>query len=448
MGKQFLENSLSTTLVQDIINQGDTTIENIVAQQESSKNAITAQFDLEIQRINIATTQNISTLEEKKNDCVVVLNQTASNNNTELINTFNSKNSELISTGESKKQKLLDLYVEKIVAIDDYGDDKILEVKNQTDAQVKRVRDQGNIEVQRVIDAGVTDKVKKSGDTMTGVLTVPTVRGIATGKYTNSSTNEKSWVGLSAEDGYGMLWRFNDSQDKSDEFIGLTPGYISSVPVARIATGGGKGNFKDYKLYHEGFKPTLTDIGGGTFTNTVQHNGQVQASGYMNLDGTTYESGGSFRFGIIGLNWRIGVIGLNGHLGFFTYDNDSPSKRPYDFDQNGTFTASGNIIAYSDIKLKEKLEVIQEPIAKIQALNGYTYTRKDSGERQAGVVAQEVQKVLPEVVVVQKDENDNETLGVAYGNMVGLLIEGIKEQQKQIEELKKRIEELEGRQYV
>ena len=61
-------------------------------------------------------------------------------------------------------------------------------------------------------------------------------------------------------------------------------------------------------------------------------------------------------------------------------------------------------------------------------------------ERYAGVVAQEVEKVLPEVV----SEDDDGMKSVAYGNMVGLLVEAIKEQQKQIDALTARINTLEG----
>jgi hypothetical protein len=69
-------------------------------------------------------------------------------------------------------------------------------------------------------------------------------------------------------------------------------------------------------------------------------------------------------------------------------------------------------------------------------LTGYTYNRLGSLNREAGVVAQEVQSVLPEVV-----SQENGYLTVAYGNMIALLIEAIKDQQKQIDELKTKLGE-------
>ena len=120
---------------------------------------------------------------------------------------------------------------------------------------------------------------------------------------------------------------------------------------------------------------------------------------------------------------------------------------------NGTLTAaigsgiwtSGNVTAYSDIAVKTNLVKIPNALEKVCSLNGYTYERTDYVKdkedpeapevlRQAGVVAQEVEKVLPEVVS-GKDGNK----AVAYGNMVSILIEAIKEQQTQIDELKKRL---------
>ena len=104
-------------------------------------------------------------------------------------------------------------------------------------------------------------------------------------------------------------------------------------------------------------------------------------------------------------------------------------------DMAGNLTMANNVTAYSDIRLKEDLEPIPDAIEKVQSLTGYTYTRIDSGQRQTGLIAQEVQKVLPEAVM-----DDGEHLSLAYGNMVGLLIEAIKEQQAQIDELRAKLE--------
>jgi len=122
-------------------------------------------------------------------------------------------------------------------------------------------------------------------------------------------------------------------------------------------------------------------------------------------------------------------IDSSGNVGIGT---SSPSEALHVI---GNILASGNITAFSDERLKTDLQPIPDALDKVMSLTGYTYTRTDSGERQTGVVAQDVQKVLPEAV-----NDSGEYLSVAYGNMVGLLIEAIKDQQKQIDELKARLE--------
>ncbi len=106
-----------------------------------------------------------------------------------------------------------------------------------------------------------------------------------------------------------------------------------------------------------------------------------------------------------------------------------------------SFTASGDITAYSDIRVKENIVEISDPIQKVKAIRGVTFTRNDADDkdkRHTGVIAQEVMQVLPEVV----STTDKGLHTVAYGNMVGLLVEAIKEQQTHIDAQKSEIEEL------
>ena len=100
------------------------------------------------------------------------------------------------------------------------------------------------------------------------------------------------------------------------------------------------------------------------------------------------------------------------------------------FASNGDFTASGNVTAFSDIRLKRDLHVIPHALDKVSRLTGYTYTRVDTGERQTGLVAQDVQRVLPEAVL------EGEYLSLAYGNLAGLLVEAIKELRAEVNTIK------------
>jgi hypothetical protein len=106
--------------------------------------------------------------------------------------------------------------------------------------------------------------------------------------------------------------------------------------------------------------------------------------------------------------------------------------------------------SFSDERLKENIVVIPNALEKISSLRGITFTRKDDGSVGTGLIAQELEKVLPEAVYKSKTidslENDDaeEWKAINYGNTVGLLVEAIKEQQVLIEALQKEVEELKG----
>jgi hypothetical protein len=109
----------------------------------------------------------------------------------------------------------------------------------------------------------------------------------------------------------------------------------------------------------------------------------------------------------------------------------------------GTFTATGDVCAYSDVTLKDNIEVISDPLTKVLKLRGVTFTRKDLDDNKThmGVIAQEVEEVIPEVVIT----GDDGIKTVAYGNMVGLLIEAVKELTNQNKELVERVAQLESK---
>ena len=103
----------------------------------------------------------------------------------------------------------------------------------------------------------------------------------------------------------------------------------------------------------------------------------------------------------------------------------------------------GDITAFSDARVKANVEVIDNPLERLSKVRGVTFTRIDLADptkRYAGVIAQEMREALPEVVT----EDGNGELSVSYGNTVSLLIESIKAQQAQIEELKLEVKKLKG----
>lgn len=105
-----------------------------------------------------------------------------------------------------------------------------------------------------------------------------------------------------------------------------------------------------------------------------------------------------------------------------------------------TISVDGNITAVSDASIKRNVTTIGSALDKVSELRGVEYDLTTTGSHQIGVIAQEVEKVLPEVV--STDEEGMKS--VAYGNMVALLIESVKELKGEITELKGKIAELEG----
>jgi hypothetical protein len=96
----------------------------------------------------------------------------------------------------------------------------------------------------------------------------------------------------------------------------------------------------------------------------------------------------------------------------------------------GDFTATGNVTAYSDARLKTNVRTIENALELTKALRGVFYDNINTGEAGVGVIAQELQKILPQLVT----DNDG-TLSVAYGNIVAVLIEAIKTLSNKIDEL-------------
>lgn len=119
------------------------------------------------------------------------------------------------------------------------------------------------------------------------------------------------------------------------------------------------------------------------------------------------------------------------------YIENASSLFMFSVQDNGDVRAAGDITAYysSDKKLKTNIQPLENPIEKIKKVGGYTFDWKpESGKRgqDVGVIAQEIQAILPEVVTTR----ETGVKAVKYEKIIPLLIECIKDQQKQIDELK------------
>ena len=113
--------------------------------------------------------------------------------------------------------------------------------------------------------------------------------------------------------------------------------------------------------------------------------------------------------------------------------NDANTAVILSLTDSGDLNALGNVTAFSDKRLKTNIQTIPNSLEKVKKLRGVSYDRIDIDSHQLGVIAQEIQSVLPEVVF----ENSDGLLSVSYGNIVSVLIEAIKELSAKVEKLEK-----------
>ncbi len=125
----------------------------------------------------------------------------------------------------------------------------------------------------------------------------------------------------------------------------------------------------------------------------------------------------------------------------FRIGGSSAAASRLQMDMSGNLTMSGDVAAFSDIRKKKDIKVIDNALAKVESIRGVNFTRVEDGVRGSGVIAQEVQAVLPEVVKADSEG----ILSVAYGNMVGLLVEAVKDLSAEVKSLKAEIEALKSR---
>ncbi|CAM0063466.1 long tail fiber protein distal subunit [Vibrio phage F86] len=183
---------------------------------------------------------------------------------------------------------------------------------------------------------------------------------------------------------------------------------------------------------------------GGTITGSMTVNGTLSVRTAIDLADNDIMRFGSSDDVEFFCNGSHMYTDLNSGIGNW-YVRDGSTTR-FTFDDAGHFTATGNVTAYSDIRLKSNIERIENPLEKIMQLGGYVYDKKlslheDKTTRETGVIAQEVEKVLPEAV--RADNNDADGIkSVAYGNLSGLIIESIKELNETVNTLQNEVQEL------
>ena len=224
--------------------------------------------------------------------------------------------------------------------------------------------------------------------------------------------------------------------------LGFTPynstnpsGYITASGSITGSAGSCTGNAATATRWSTGRTIALT----GDVTGT---SGSFDGSGNLSFAATLANSGvtaGTYLKVTVDAKGRVTAGSsmtsgdVTGALGY-TPANKAGESFTGSISVSGSITATGDITAYSDARLKTHVETIAGALDRVCKLRGVTFTRRDTGSRGIGLVAQELASIVPEAVMA----HDDGLLSVAYGNLVGVLIEAVKELADKIERLEAR----------
>jgi hypothetical protein len=223
------------------------------------------------------------------------------------------------------------------------------------------------------------------------------------------------------------------------------------------------GNNNDLQIYHDGSNSYIDDTSTGDLY--IRANDQLRLQKYTgenmivgNVDGSVqlyYDNAEKLKTASDGIYVTGNVQSSSGEfegasnqdritIGASNISYIINNSEEFRMESDGDFHADGDVIAFSttvsDERLKTDIEKIENATDKVSQLNGYTFTYKADGKKSAGVIAQEVEKVLPSAVSEKelplKMDDGVAYKTVQYDQIIGLLIESIKELKQEINELR------------
>lgn len=275
----------------------------------------------------------------------------------------------------------------------------------------------------------ITADPASSGATANGNLRLGPSSGSHVLDFGLSNSSNFGWMQMRSKSAYGTTYNLALNP------IGGLVGIGTSSPTSLLTVGRADGSITAELLLNpaatvnEGGQITIRkSLTGGVVDWTIDQYGTTAANARLRIF-----SGGTETNGINILE--------NGNVGIGT---NNPTTKLY---VNGDITAN-SIAGTSDIRFKTNIRPVQNALFKVKALKGvyFNWNQKDFPEKEfgsqdeLGFIAQEVEKIVPEIV--SKDKSKEEYRSVKYDKLVALLVEAIKEQQKEIDSLTKKVDKL------
>ena len=277
-------------------------------------------------------------------------------------------------------------------------------------------------------DVGYLAKTHSGSDFPNGTLVVTNINAAVT--YGDSFVLECTGKSYSTNPAFSFIVQGYIYADTFINCSGVHNGYAGFSTMKILNYNGNLAFWWPRVSYWNSFEVRVREAGGGTGNRVTSIGDSAEPSSSKKVSVSMFTSA------IYGINSNTSSL-----YSTILYDSDNtgyyvdPSSTTY----INVLTTAGNITSNSDIRLKRNIEKIVNATDKVKKLNGVTFTRidvEDTSKRYAGLIAQEVLEVLPEAV-----EGTN-TYSVAYGNLVGLLVEAIKEQDDKISRLEALVETL------
>ena len=208
------------------------------------------------------------------------------------------------------------------------------------------------------------------------------------------------------------------------DFLGATVSVIANTGAAGVATVTIATEQKQ-DIQTLNVSGISTFGGDTTFANAITVSGNINANQNIIGDGAT---------NIHSIN-NVSASTFNGTLNTAAQPNITSLGTLTSLTSSGTIQAA-DFNSTSDIKLKTNIQAIEDPLAKVVQIEGVSFNWKEDNRPALGVIADQVEKIIPELVT------DGDPKTVNYNGLIGLLIEAVKEQQVQITELKSKLDSL------